>query len=86
MSTQPSPHPLIARLVEVQQRERLSQTDLASRLGLERSVCSRLLSGQVQPSIRVVSAIARAWPELRDACTAAVFDEPEPQPAAEAGV
>lgn len=77
MLTHPAPHPLIVRVVGIQERDGLSQVEMAARLGIERSVCSRLLAGKVQPTVRVIRAIAKAWPELRDACADVVLGEPE---------
>ena len=78
-------HPLIASLATIQRRERLSQGDMASLLEISRSLYSRLLAGEVQPTVRVVREIARAYPELRDACAAMVLGEDQDAPAPVAG-
>jgi hypothetical protein len=51
---------------------------MAARLDLDPSSYSRLLSGAMKPSIRVVRAIARAFPELRAACVSMLLDDDSP--------
>lgn len=79
-------HPLIAQLVVVQQRESLTGVATADRIGISDSLYSRLVSGNVAPTVRVVRGIAHAFPELRDACAATVLGEDvEASPPAVAG-
>lgn len=61
-------HPLIDELLRVQERDGLSGSDLARRLQVNPSTITRLMSGDMQPSLRIVQAISSAFPELRSTC------------------
>lgn len=73
MSTAGVTHPLVERLAEIRRRDGLTIRGVATRLDMDPGNCSRMFAGHFQPSARVIGAIAREWPELRDACEDAVF-------------
>lgn len=66
--TTKAPHVLIDRLVDVQRRLGLSGSEMARRLGVNPSTWTRLVSGDMQPSLRIVQAVVVAFPELRSFC------------------
>lgn len=61
-------HPLIGELVRVQERDGLSGSEVARRLDVNPSTITRLVAGDMQPSLRIVQAISAAFPELRPRC------------------
>lgn len=61
-------HPLIQRLMDLQQAFSLSGSDMARRLEINPSSWTRLVAGDMQPSLRVVQAAAAAFPEVRPLC------------------
>lgn len=61
-------HPLIGRLVDLQRVYDLSGSEMARRLGVNPSTWTRLVSGEMQPSLRVVQSVVVAFPELRSFC------------------
>jgi len=61
-------HPLIQRLMDVQQAFSLSGSEMSRRLEINPSSWTRLCAGDLQPSLRVVQAAAAAFPEVRPVC------------------
>lgn len=61
-------HPLIGRLIDTQNARGISGSEMSRRLGINPSTWTRLVAGDVQPSLRVVQAVASAFPELRSFC------------------
>lgn len=61
-------HPLIERLTDVQQTYGLSGSEMARRLEINPSSWTRLVAGDMQPSLRIVQAVVAAFPELRSLC------------------
>lgn len=61
-------HPLVQRLIDLQQAFGLSGSEMARRLDVNPSSWTRLCSGELQPSLRVVQAAAAAFPEVRSLC------------------
>lgn len=61
-------HPLIQRLMDLQQAFGLSGSEMARRLSVNPSSWTRLCSGEMQPSLRIVQAAAAAFPEVRSLC------------------
>lgn len=61
-------HPLVDQLVSIQQRDGLTGTEMSTRLGVAGSSYTRLLSGELQPSLRLVQSVCRAFPELQSFC------------------
>ena len=61
-------HVLIGRLVDIQRTLNLSGSEVARRLEVNPSTWTRLVSGEMQPSLRVVQAAVAAFPELRSFC------------------
>jgi transcriptional regulator with XRE-family HTH domain len=61
-------HVLIERLVDIQRTLNLSGSEVARRLGVNPSTWTRLVSGEMQPSLRVVQSAVAAFPELRSFC------------------
>lgn len=57
---------LIAALKAVKTAERLTQQDMAEALGISQRMVSAIFLGQRQPGAKVLRAIARRWPGLRD--------------------
>lgn len=67
MAKQP-PHPLAVRLLDVQRERGLSGSEMSRRLQINPSTWTRLMAGDVQPSLRVVQAAVGAFPEVRSFC------------------
>lgn len=66
---EPKPrHPLMDEIVRIQDRDGLSGSEVARRLEVNQSTITRLMSGELQPSLRVVQRVNRAFPELRSFC------------------
>lgn len=61
-------HPLIDELAQIQARDGLTGNDLARRLEVNPSSITRLMRGDMQPSLRIVQMVNREFPELRPAC------------------
>ena len=61
-------HPLIQRLMDVQRAFSLSGSEMARRLGINPSSWTRLVSGELQPSLRLVQSAVAAFPEVRPFC------------------
>lgn len=61
-------HPLIDELARIQARDGLTGNDLARRLEVNPSSITRLMHGDMQPSLRIVQAVNREFPELRSVC------------------
>lgn len=61
-------HPLIDRVIELQTAEGITGSEVARRLNIDPSSWHRLTYGTMQPSIRVVRAISRAYPVLTSHC------------------
>lgn len=61
-------HPLIDELAQIQARDGLTGNDLARRLEVNPSSITRLMRGEVQPSLRIVQMVNREFPELRPSC------------------
>ena len=61
-------HPLIQRLMDLQQAFSLSGSEMSRRLEINPSSWTRLCAGDLQPSLRVVQAAAAAFPEVRPLC------------------
>ena len=61
-------HPLIDSVVRCQQAEGISGNEVSRRLEINPSSWTRLVAGDMQPSIRIVRAIARAFPSLQQEC------------------
>lgn len=66
-------HSLIQRLMDLQQAFGLSGSEMARRLDVNPSSWTRLCSGELQPSLRVVQAAAAAFPEVRPLCVELVM-------------
>lgn len=67
MAKQP-PHPLAVRLADVQRERGISGSEMSRRLQINPSTWTRLMAGDVQPSLRVVQAAVAAFPEVRSFC------------------
>lgn len=67
MATKP-PHVLVTRLVDVQRSLGLSGSEMARRLEVNPSTWTRLVEGDIQPTLRIVQATVAAFPELRSFC------------------
>jgi predicted transcriptional regulator len=63
-------HPLIDALAAIQERDGLTSADIARRLQVNPSTITRLMSGDMQPSLRTVQMINRTFAELRSQCAA----------------
>jgi predicted transcriptional regulator len=63
-----SRHPLIDEVARIQGRDGLSGSDVARLLAVNPSTVTRLLSGEMQPSLRIVQAVNEQFPELRVRC------------------
>lgn len=61
-------HPLVGSLVSIQTRDGLTGAEMARRLNVVPSSYTRLVSGEMQPSLRIVQAVSQAFPELRAQC------------------
>lgn len=61
-------HPLMDEIARIQERDGLTGSDLARRLEVNQSTITRLMSGEMQPSLRNVQRVNRAFPELRSFC------------------
>ena len=48
----------------IMKREGLNRSKMAGRLGVSRSTVTRLLNGNVQPSVKLLSAIKQQFPEV----------------------
>lgn len=62
------PHVLVTRLVDVQRNLGLSGSEMARRLDVNPSTWTRLVDGDIQPTLRIVQATVAAFPELRSFC------------------
>jgi predicted transcriptional regulator len=62
------PHRLIERLMDIQRVLGLSGSEMARRLEVNPSTWTRLVAGDMQPSLRIVQAVVAAFPELRSFC------------------
>lgn len=67
MATKP-PHVLVTRLVDVQRSLGLSGSEMARRLEVNPSTWTRLVEGDIQPTLRIIQATVAAFPELRSFC------------------
>lgn len=63
-------HPLIEQIASIQVRDNLTGADVARRLEVNPSTITRLMAGDMQPSLRIVQMVNRAFPELRSQCAA----------------
>lgn len=61
-------HPLTQRLMDLQRVLDLSGSEMARRLKINPSSWTRLVSGEMQPSLRIVQAAVAAFPELHSFC------------------
>lgn len=48
----------------IMQKEGINQSQLSAMLGMSRATVSRALSGKYQPSVKFLSALKRAFPEI----------------------
>jgi predicted transcriptional regulator len=62
------PHTLVVRLMDLQRVLGLSGSEMARRLEVNPSTWTRLVSGDMKPSLRIVQATVKAFPELRPFC------------------
>lgn len=81
-------HPLIEQIARIQTRDSLTGADVARRLEVNPSTITRLMAGDMQPSLRIVQMVNRAFPELRSQCAAllligneSIADQEYPEPA-----
>lgn len=58
------PEPLIQRLIEIQQHERLSNGAFAEKLGIDRSMWWRVRRSNQRAGRKVVDGALRCYPEL----------------------
>lgn len=66
---EPKPrHPLMDEIARIQERDGLTGSELARRLEVNQSTITRLMTGEMQPSLRNVQRVNRAFPELRSFC------------------
>ena len=63
-------HPLLVEVAKIQIREGLTGADVARRLEVNPSTVTRLMAGDMQPSLRIVQMVNRAFPELHSHCAA----------------
>lgn len=61
-------HPLMEEVAKVQARDGISGNALAVRLEVNPSTITRLMRGDMQPSLRIVQMVNREFPELRPSC------------------
>lgn len=62
------PHPLIVSVMQIQDSEGITGAEVARRLEVNPSTWTRLTKGDVQPTVRVVQKVARAFPALQLQC------------------
>lgn len=72
------PHTLIVRLMDLQRVLDLSGSEMARRLEVNPSTWTRLVTGEMQPSLRIVQATVRAFPELRSFCVELLLIRSDP--------
>lgn len=61
-------HPFVDRLIEQQRADGLSGSEMARRLGIAPSSWTRLVSGEIQPTLRIAQAAGAAFPALAPEC------------------
>lgn len=61
-------HPLIESVMQIQDSEGITGAEVARRLSVNPSTWTRLTRGDVQPTVRMVQRIARAFPTLQLQC------------------
>jgi predicted transcriptional regulator len=61
-------HPLMDEVAKIQVRDAISGNALALRLEVNPSTITRLMRGEMQPSLRIVQMVNREFPELRSFC------------------
>lgn len=67
-------HPLIESVVQIQESQALTGSEVARRLQINPSTWTRLTAGDLQPSLRVVQGIAREFPTLQLQCVNVLLD------------